>query len=266
MPPRHGPCYSTLAGRDFIPHDLSLVIFDKDGTLIDLKTVWKPWMESYVEELEKKTGLQLEEALYECVGYCPNENKYEDNALLAHGTIAEIKESFRDVLVESGIDEEEAKEIVKDCYKDFDSGDEKTLEPLGDLLKIFETLKSKGIKTAICTADSRSGTVSALEKLGLIELIDEIVCGDDIHTKPKPHPESALGICRSLDICPTQAVLIGDTTRDTDLGRDAGLGLTIGVLTGAGNKAILQQEANVVLDSVDDLLGALFPSEFGALA
>ena len=244
----------------------SLVIFDKDGTLIDVNNVWIPWLEKFVEDLEKHTGLELEHTLCETVGYCPHKQEYTDGSLLAHATIAEIKESFTEVLVECGIDENEAAEMVDQCDRDFDSGSHDTLEPLGDLATIFETLKQKGIKTAICTADNRRGTMSALEKLGLTNLVDAVVCGDDTHTKPKPDPECALGICRSLNVCPSQTVMIGDTVVDTTLGRNAGLGLTVGVLTGAGSKGLLEREADVVVDSVGDLLATLFPSESGAPA
>lgn len=241
--------------------DPSLVIFDKDGTLIDVNTVWIPWMESHVRELEEATGLDLHDKMYEEVGYCPKKRAYADGGLLAHATVAEIRQAFVEVLVRSGVDKVKAQKLVDNCCQDFDSGGHDTLEPLGDLPAIFETLRAKGVKTAICTTDSREGTLSALDRLGLMSMIDKIVCGDDTDTKPKPHPETALGICEDLNVSPGQTVIIGDTVADTMMGRSAGLGLTIGVLSGAGNQKFLEKEADVVLNNVDELLNTLFPTD-----
>lgn len=270
--PRHSGCsaagFSSLAGDgqssgSSFPDsmDPSLVIFDKDGTLIDVNTVWIPWMESHVRELEEATGLDLADKMYKEVGYCPKNCTYSDGGLLAHATVAEIRQAFVTVLVKSGIDRATAQRLVSNCCKDFDSGGHDTLEPLGDLPAIFETLRAKGVKTAICTTDSREGTLSALDRLGLMSMIDKIVCGDDTDTKPKPHPETALGICEELNVCPTQTVIIGDTVADTTMGRSAGLGLTIGVLSGAGNQKFLEEEADIVLNNVDELLNTLYPSD-----
>lgn len=269
--PRRGgysACFSSLAGDgqssgSSAPDsmDPSLVIFDKDGTLIDVNTVWIPWMESHVRELEEATGLDLSDAMYKEVGYCPKKRAYSDGGLLAHATVAEIRQAFVDVLIRSGVEQTKAQMLVDNCCKDFDSGGLDTLEPLGDLPAIFETLRAKGVKTAICTTDSREGTLSALDRLGLMSMVDKIVCGDDKDTKPKPHPETALGICKELNVCPGETVIIGDTVADTTMGRSAGLGLTIGVLSGAGNKKFLEREADVVLNNVDELLNTLYPTD-----
>ena len=40
-------------------------------------------------------------------------------------------------------------------------------------------LKERGIKIAICTSDSREGTIEFLERMGLESMVDVIVCGDD---------------------------------------------------------------------------------------
>ena len=250
------------SGSSGEPIDPSLIIFDKDGTLIDVNTVWIPWMESHVRELEEATGLHLADKMYKAVGYCPKKRTYSDGGLLAHATIAELRDCFVSVLISCGVGPAKARYMVKNCCKDFDSGGHDTLEPLGDLPVIFESLKSRGIKTAICTTDSRKGTLSALDRLGLMNMVDKIVCGDDQDTKPKPNPETALGICDDLNVSPDQTVIVGDTVADTTMGRSAGLGLTIGVLSGAGNQTFLEKEADVVLNNVDELLDALFPKDF----
>ena len=64
-----------------------------------------------------------------------------------------------------------------------------------------------------------------------------------------------------MSLYSAQAVIIGDTVADTTMGRSAGLGLTMGVLSGAGNQKCLEKEADVVLNNVDELHNTLFPTD-----
>ena len=48
-----------------------------------------------------------------------------------------------------------------------------------DLNTPHDRLKERGIKIAICTSDSREGTIEFLERMGLESMVDIIVCGDD---------------------------------------------------------------------------------------
>ena len=60
----------------------------------------------------------------------------------------------------------------------------------------FSTPKDNRIKIAICTSDSREGTLEFLEREDLTNLVDMLVCGDDPQGKPKPNPHNAHYICR----------------------------------------------------------------------
>ena len=41
-----------------------------------------------------------------------------------------------------------------------------------------------------------------LKRLKIDNLVDLVICGDDIGAVPKPHPHNALSICRELDVVP----------------------------------------------------------------
>ena len=56
--------------------DPSLVIFDKDGTIIDFQLMWGSWIESLAWRIEMEAGhhrtnpeVSLRELLFECLGY-----------------------------------------------------------------------------------------------------------------------------------------------------------------------------------------------------
>lgn len=50
--------------------------------------------------------------------------------------------------------------------------------------------------------------METLNKLGLRNYIDFVVCGDDKGTKPKPHPHNALKICETLNVDPEASIFI----------------------------------------------------------
>jgi phosphoglycolate phosphatase len=53
-----------------------------------------------------------------------------------------------------------------------------------------------------------------------------------------------------------RTAVIGDSPADLAMGRAAGAGLVIGVLTGAGDRRTLAAGADLVLDSIAELLPA----------
>lgn len=81
-----------------------------------------------------------------------------------------------------------------------------------------------------------------------------VVCGDDAGSMPKPHPHNVLSICRTLDIDPKDAVVVGDTLADMIMGRSAKLGTTVGVLSGVCNINELRPHADHIVRDVGELL------------
>jgi phosphoglycolate phosphatase len=130
-----------------------------------------------------------------------------------------------------------------------------TIVPLTDLKNLFEALRSCGIKIAIATSDDRDLTETMVRAQNLSALVDIIVCADD-GLVIKPAPDMILSICRRLDVACAQTVMIGDNVPDLQMGRAAGAGLIIGVLSGVGDEAGLAPYADFLLPSIEQLLQA----------
>jgi phosphoglycolate phosphatase-like HAD superfamily hydrolase len=47
---------------------IDLVIFDKDGTLIEFHAMWSGWAATLADDLERATGLTIREPLYAMLG------------------------------------------------------------------------------------------------------------------------------------------------------------------------------------------------------
>jgi phosphoglycolate phosphatase-like HAD superfamily hydrolase len=102
---------------------------------------------------------------------------------------------------------------------------------------------------AIITTDHRAESEEQLEILGITHLLDSMVCGDDgIPTKPAP--DALLATCQRLGCKPARTMVVGDTTADLLMARNAGAGLVVAVLTGAGTQASLSNYADVIVESI----------------
>jgi phosphoglycolate phosphatase len=207
---------------------IELVIFDKDGTLIDFHAMWG----------RRALGVDA------------------SGRVLAHGALAampmaRIRELIVELLRELGSSAAEAERAVTSAWRPPDPL--ALAHPLADLRALFSMLRGAGRRIAVATSDDRQPTVATLDGLGLSGLIDGIVCADD-GIAVKPAPDMVLHLCRTLGVPPSRAAVIGDTPADLLMGLAAGVGRRIGVLSGVGTRRDLAPLADAILPSISSLL------------
>jgi phosphoglycolate phosphatase len=128
-----------------------------------------------------------------------------------------------------------------------------TAVPLADLAALFAALRGSGRVIGVATTDHRQPTEATLRSLGLRGDVSAIACGDD-GVGVKPDPAMLLALCATVGIPPEQTAMIGDTPADLVMGRSAGAGRVIGVLSGLGGRDDLGALADVLLPSIGELL------------
>jgi phosphoglycolate phosphatase len=239
-----------MEGLGFIP---KLIIFDKDGTLIDFHAMWSDWVRELARRLETATHTKVADRLFTAVGFDPTANWVEVGGPLAIATMSELHKLTVDVLHETGLPQLDAQRYVASAW--FVPDPVASARPLANLSTLFNTLHKDGVKIAVATTDDHAATVATLNGLGVATLVDAVLGGDD-GVPTKPAPDKVLLLCQMLNVAPADTAMIGDTVADLLMGRAAGVGLAVGVLSGVGTAEVLQPHADLVLPSVAALVQA----------
>jgi len=108
--------------------------------------------------------------------------------------------------------------------------------------EMIEELSAAGRMLAVATGKSRLGLNRALEHSGLAGFFHCTRCADECFSKP--HPEMLAEIMDELGVAPDRTLMVGDTTHDLQMARNAGVA-ALAVAFGAHPQAVLESESSV---------------------
>ncbi len=233
--------------------DAGLVVFDKDGTLLDFDAMWGSLLTHAVQALASHSegGAATAAVLYAALGYDPERRWTDPHGPWAMATMEQGLTILAAALYRCGQPWHVAEAAVRAAWQAATAPDALPglVHPTTDLVALFSALQQAGIRIAVDTTDNRAVTEMTLRLLKIEELIDYVTCGDD-DLPGKPAPERLLATCNALGVPIGRTAMVGDTVFDLLMGRAAGAGLVAGVLTGASDRTTLAAYADVVLDSV----------------
>jgi phosphoglycolate phosphatase len=234
--------------------DADLVIFDKDGTLIDFELMWGRLAEAAVERLAAETGGEaLERELYAALGYDRSARRTRPESPLSIATTSQLWTIAAAVLYRHGIPWSEGEARARRAFVDQnDLPLADLIRPTGDVPGLLAALRAAGVHVAVVTTDHRAETEETLQILGVSHLVETLVCGDDA-VPWKPAPDAVLIICERLGAEPGRTAVVGDTMADLLMAQGAGAGLRAAVLTGAGDPEQLRANSDVLLRSIDEI-------------
>lgn len=188
--------------------ELEAVLFDKDGTLIEMNATWVPAAWAWIDTAADGDPV-LREMLADRLGVTPD--SVVADGLFAISTFDAIAHVTNEVMLGHGVLDTDAR--LQNAVKDSNATALECLTPLGDVAAAISRLRRGGLRLGVVTSDDRVGTVMALTALGIEGHIDSIAAGDDGHA-PKPSPESLLAAIRDLGATPSSVVYVGDSEVD----------------------------------------------------
>jgi len=235
---------------------IDLVIFDKDGTLMDLYHYWSQMVGLRAEFICQELGLDA---------------KHYDNLLYGMGVDSKVGKlrpegpvglKKRDIVLQAAVDYltsagyPDTHDLCFEAFKEVDRFSSENLKrfirSIDGANDIVNTLSENGCKIAIATTDVTERAKLAMEFLGIANKIDFIV-GADMVSNSKPDPEMINVILNTLNIDKSNTAMVGDAITDVQLGINADLKASIGVLTGLSSYDQLKMITPYVANGISDL-------------
>jgi len=206
-----------------VPHPISLIIFDLDGTLIDS-----------LPDLADATNQMLTS-----LGRPPMDQDAV-RRLVGQGARRLVEQALPgapEVEIERGL------ELFLD-YNRRHIADRTVLYP--GVTETLDLLRGQGMRLAIISNKNVALCREVLSVLGAEHYFEEILGADSLPYR-KPSPEPVLKLLADCGVAPARAAMVGDSINDIAAGRGAGV-VTVGCTWGYGDHEELA-EADYRIDS-----------------
>jgi 2-phosphoglycolate phosphatase len=183
-----------------IKKQISTVLFDLDGTLIDTAPDMAAALDILCDE-EQHTRLPYSRVRPE----------------VSNGSVALVKLAFGEKLDNATLDRLKTRYL--EIYQEHLAVHSQLFDEMDDLLLQLET---SNIKWGVVTNKPGWLTEPLMKSLGLLQRAACIVSSDSTENR-KPHPEPMFYACKLTGAQPQECVYVGDARRDIEAGQNAGM-------------------------------------------
>lgn len=246
----------SLKSKSWQIDNIETVLFDKDGTFIDLHYFWGKMTELRVKEVIKRFRLSDEsfEKLCLHLGYDVKSGKMIPDGITALYSRSKIIEIFKSNLLDFGVKTTnvELAEIFDYVSEVFYQDMVKYTKPIDSAIKFIKNLHQKGVKLGIVTSDSIVSTQLTLENFGWTNLFD-VVVGRESSTETKESGALTKLALEKLGANAQTTIMIGDAPMDYISAKNAGINRTILIATGQICIKELDKTSEFVLESLENL-------------
>jgi len=173
------------------------------------------------------------------------------------------REAIATLLAAHGPVNRDPSRLAREVYSTFQEllrrSYETSAKPIPGAEAALTDLRDSGVAVVLNTGLDRETTERLLRALGWDALgLGGVVTGDDVQAG-RPAPDLIRAAMRLVgEGDPLAVVSVGDTVSDLEAAHAAGVGLSVGVLTGAhGRERLAACPHSAILDSVADLPGWL---------
>jgi len=209
-----------------------LVIFDWDGTIMD--SVGR--IVSCVKTVQQAAGLEIssDQAIKDIIGLSL------DSALLT---------------LSPSLNEQQLVEMVEAYRIEYVENDQTATPIFATFETLLKKLRQQGTLIAVATGKGRGGLDRVMAQSGFGHYFCDTVCATEANSKPDPQMIELL--LARLNIEQHEAVMIGDSTLDMAMAKQAGVD-AIAVTYGAHTRVVLAQYQPVaIVDEPQALLAHL---------
>ncbi|MGO4704433.1 HAD family hydrolase [Microvirga sp. 2MCAF38] len=225
--------------------NLTAILFDKDGTLIDYHKSWSS-VNRAAAVMAACGDEELALDLLLVGGFDPSSGQISPDTLLAAGSTTEIAHAWTNAGSPMFADD------LKDALDRLFQESVATSVPVTDLGALFVRLKKRGFKLGIASTDSELAVRATVTRFRLEMLVD-FVAGYDSGFGTKPDAGMFRAFCSATGIRPADTIMVGDNVHDMAMAAAGGAGFKVGVLTGTGTRRSLSPHCDICIESIAGL-------------
>lgn len=247
----------SLKTKNWELKNIETILFDKDGTFIDLHFFWGKMTELRVKEIIKKYHLKHEffNELCLCLGYDTKTEKMFSDGITALYSRSKIIEIFANDLKKFNVyvSEKELEKIFDFVSSNFYQKLPQYTKPINEAIDFIKSVRAQNIKLGIVTSDSKESTFLTLKHFGWEALFD-VVLGRESSPHTKESGEPTKLALKALNANPQTTIMIGDAPMDYISAKNAGIKNTILTATGQITEEELKQTSPYTVKSLNEIL------------
>ncbi len=244
----------SLKTKNWELENIETVLFDKDGTFIDLHYFWGKMTEMRASEIIEYYKIKTEHFSNICryLGYNTKTKKMLKNgitALYSRPQIIKLLNITLNSKLNINSTEQELEKIFDKVSLDFYKNIREYTKPINDAISFIEKLHSKNIKLGIVTSDSIKSTQITLRQFNWEHLFD-VVIGRESSPEPKESGCPTKLALNKLNANPNTTIMIGDAPMDCISANNSNLKATILVSTGQIDENCLKKHSKYTINNL----------------
>lgn len=148
-------------------------------------------------------------------------------------------------------------EKVREDYYEYYHRNHEIAQLYDGIKELLIDLKNAGVILGIFTGKGRTSSLITLNFLGIRDLFDMIVTGDDVKNH-KPSPEGILKFIQTFNLKPEEVLMIGDAPSDIKAAREAGVHIASVVWDSYSANEVRKINKETVFETVEKLRNYIF--------
>lgn len=234
--------------------NIKAILLEKDGTLIDIKSLHLPLMErraKVIAELAKKVTYK---EILKYWGIDLDKDKVDIRGPFMAASKEEEKIIATTVLYRNKMDWREAFVLVEKAYKIDESTDNSPEwnQPNRCVIHFISEASKREYILGIATGDTTLRAIEACQVLNISDKIAEVIGVDQV-LNDKPAPDLVLEFCKRTNFKPQEVMTVGDSIKDILMAKSAGVGLSIAIQSGVTSKEEFGDLAHHIISSFEEI-------------
>lgn len=231
---------------------IKMIVFDKDGTLLDFDSFWVTVSRLAIEDMLTELGADKDLLTPMLTALGIHDGVTAVDGVLCYGTYAQMGEVLWQCLTDHGVPCEREK-VVELTEKNYHAhATDGVVKPTCEnLKKVLGHFLGEGRTLALVTTDGPRMTRYCLEKLDIGPYFSAI-CTDDGMFPPKPDPLCIEVLCEQFGLAKDEVVMVGDTMTDVNFAKNGGIRVIALAKTEEG-RAYFAGQADAVVAGIEEV-------------